>query len=127
MEVSRIFASDPGVNVVGLVMIECVYPREIEGNMFSMADVGAGAMPAQLRERVLAGIKEAVNMVRAWDPPKWDEERISSPPAVLFRAKGSLPSRPGEVTPKLLRMGTRYFSRCTTFPDIISVYSTTTI
>ena len=59
MEMASIFAKDPEINVVGLVMIECVYPREIKPKMFKMEDIGAGNLKPQLRTKILAGILEA--------------------------------------------------------------------
>jgi len=100
MEMARIFAEDSDINVVGLVMIECIYPRAIQANMFNLQDIDAGGIKSQLREKVVAGIMETVKTLMAWELPEWTTSE--PPPAALFRAESSVPSWSGEITPRLL-------------------------
>ncbi|KAI7978698.1 hypothetical protein EIK77_010604 [Talaromyces pinophilus] len=113
---SHILASDPTIDVVGLVMIDIVYPPAISSANLNpdVRDMNLSRdIPIKQRQRMIKLIKEATASAKAYKLPTWasDSESDSSmdsickpgpPPAVLLRAKDPVPSRKGTKIPNML-------------------------
>ncbi|PCG95661.1 Thioesterase [Penicillium occitanis (nom. inval.)] len=116
LEMSHILASDPTIDVVGLVMIDIVYPPAISSANLNpdVRDMNLSRdIPIKQRQRMIKLIKEATASAKAYKLPTWasDSESDSSmdsickpgpPPAVLLRAKDPVPSRKGTKIPNML-------------------------
>lgn len=113
---SHILASDSAIDVVGLVMIDIIYPPAISSANLNpdIRDMNLSRdIPIKQRQRMIKLIKEATASAKAYKLPTWanDSESDSSmdstsrpgpPPTVLLRAKDPVPSRKGTKIPNML-------------------------
>lgn len=113
LEIAKVLAGDAKLRVVGIIMIDSVYPRVRGGEIPRVAErvMNWNASTRQdTREAVLRCFDEAYRMVREWKLPVWDEAQAQTrreegtgdgkpvtvvgakpPPVWLLRAKETVP------------------------------------
>uniref|UniRef100_A0A093UN74 Polyketide synthase PksR n=1 Tax=Talaromyces marneffei PM1 TaxID=1077442 RepID=A0A093UN74_TALMA len=116
LEMSHILANDLIINVVGLIMIDIVYPPAISAANLNpdVRDINLSRdIPVKQRQRMMKLIKEATASAKAYELPTWTSgsesdssmdsiSMPSPPPTVLLRAKDPVPSRRGTKIPNML-------------------------
>lgn len=107
LEISRLLADDAKIKVIGIIMIDSVYPKspQYQTEMPRIAQrvvQWSESTRQETREAVDRCFEEAGRMVREWTLPVWDptgqkgREKTSSkallpPPVILLRAKELVP------------------------------------
>jgi thioesterase domain-containing protein len=111
LEVAKILGPDAKLRVVGIIMIDSVYPRVEGGETPRVAERvmnWSASTRQETKEAVLRCFDEAYRMVREWKLPVWDEAQtrkeegtedgkpvtvggLKPPPVWLLRAKETVP------------------------------------
>jgi thioesterase domain-containing protein len=104
LEASRLLADDPKINVLGIIMIDSVYPRapvyeKLGNRVVKHVTEWSETTKEATKESVQRCFDEAVRMVREWNLPTWerspDDElygrELKPPPVWLLRAEEPVP------------------------------------
>ncbi|KAK3326231.1 Alpha/Beta hydrolase protein [Apodospora peruviana] len=109
LEVARLLAEDDALNVLGIVMIDSIYPKHVDGSVAARIVQHAIAWndntKQETRDAVNRCFTEAGTMVRQWTLPTWGDEDVSEknepveaaakdlrpPPVILLRAQEVVP------------------------------------
>lgn len=91
---SRLLAALPGApQVVGIVMIDSVYPNPDIASSLSILEVPSFVAPTtspQVRDKVQKCMEQAYAMIKTWKLPIWHPP-ATVPPTILLRAQQSVP------------------------------------
>ncbi|EED13573.1 conserved hypothetical protein [Talaromyces stipitatus ATCC 10500] len=116
LEMSHILANDFTVDVVGLIMIDIIYPPAITAANLQpdIRDMNLSRdIPTKQRQKIIKHIKEATASAKDYKLPTWANESrsdssldsismASPPPTILLQAKEPVPSRKGSPIPHML-------------------------
>ncbi|KAH8879581.1 alpha/beta-hydrolase [Thozetella sp. PMI_491] len=104
--VAHIFADDPDVDVLGIVMVDSVAPDTIKKEAIQIHEdeISWGANTREeTRRAIMACFRESTRMIRDWTLPTWEDAgakdsagsprtwRRRPPPAILLRATETVP------------------------------------
>ena len=94
LEVAKALADDPGVRVIGMVMVDSIYPS-VKATAAPTPPPGS-EKKEKTRNQVLTeqSMESARGMVKRWTMPVWGP-KTQRPRAVLLRAKGFIPVASG--------------------------------
>ena len=118
LEIARLLADDPAMNLVGIVMVDSIYPL-VRRTQDATVPIVQHAMEwsdrtrQETRDTVLRCFSEAQGMVSTWTPPTWGDDETQSqlqslttatntlspsktqgpppPPVILLRAEQAVP------------------------------------
>ncbi|KAK0720329.1 Alpha/Beta hydrolase protein [Lasiosphaeris hirsuta] len=112
LEVARILVDDPSINLLGIIMIDSVYPRSLPSPVLPITQHVVEWSPytrQETREKVTHCFAESSKMVRKWSLPNWGDEDSAAedvhalrtattstgnagpPPVILLRAEEAVP------------------------------------
>lgn len=100
LEVAHELASDPKINVVGLVMVDTAYAGPTALQRTNTADYEPldFSEDGKTRNEILSTrcMAEAVRMLEDWEPPRWEGALAGKrPKTILIKAKESVPVEEG--------------------------------
>ena len=104
IEIARLIADDPALSLVGLIMIDSVYPNYHHINndipIVQHAIEWNERTRQETRDSIMRCFQDASAMVAKWTPPTWEDEipdrpigakTIAPPPVLLLRAELPVP------------------------------------
>jgi thioesterase domain-containing protein len=110
LEMAQILSEDDELDVVGVVLIDSLYPpmvleenakvarQENSDSYIDVRDISYNNMTKEVQAKILTSLNLAVGASLRYELPS----ELNVPPAVLIRASLPIPSREGEVVPHAL-------------------------